>query len=285
MAIRTTQELASWALGESPSSRTGATSSSGHQGPALSDNEFEGRNKDGSMFSDSEQGEYRDSLDSSRPEAIEEVSESVSPQEHDDRLSKVKSQPSALSYFIQHPSPKSRNYLTDIDRPTSPSIFVDGVDVGAVTESTSLLPRPRLTEPPKSRRKDVAYTGRHWARRKGRWATFRYELARAWRTTTRPSEWDLRRASSIAIGALAAVFLGLLLNVLDALSYGTIPPTHFLQCERLTIFLLRHDPISSRRRDLRENWSGWHLHVLCKLHCVTVGLFFRRFWLQRRSGL
>jgi SulP family sulfate permease len=225
MAIRTTQELASWALGESPSSRTGATSSSGLQGPSLSDTELAGRNKDGSIFSDSEQGEYRDSIDSSRPEVIEEVSESVSPEEHDDQLPKLKPQISAPSYIIQHPPSKTRNYLTaqpDIDRPSSPSILEDGVDVGEVTESTSLLPRPRLIEPPKNRKTDIVYTERHWVRRKGRWATFRYELARAWGTTTSPSQWNLRHASSMVIGALAAVFLGLLLNVLDALSYGTI---------------------------------------------------------------
>jgi hypothetical protein len=225
MAARTTQELASWALGESPSSRTGATSFSGLQGRSLSDTEFEARNKAGSIFSDSEQGEYRDSLDYSRPEAIEEVSEPVSLEQYDDRLHKLKSQP---SHFIQHPLPNAgsiENY-PDTDRPSKPSVLAEGGDVGEVTESTSLLPRPRLTATPKSRKKDLAYTEGHWAGRQSRWTTFRYELAKAWRKTTNPSERDLRHASSIAIGALAAVFLGLLLNVLDALSYGTMSPTH-----------------------------------------------------------
>ena len=231
MAIRTTQELASWALGESPSSRTGATSSSGVQGPFLSDTEFEARHNAGSIFSDSEQGEHRDSLDSSRPEVIEEASEAVSPEEYDDRLSKLKSQ---SSHLIQHPLPKAGTYLTagsidnysDTDRPRKPSILVEDGDVGEVTESTSLLPRPRLTEPQKCRKKDLAYAEGQWARKKGRWATFRYELAKAWRKTTNPSEWDFYHASSVAIGALAAVFLGLLLNILDALSYGTMSPIH-----------------------------------------------------------
>src|SRR5215469_4100107 len=122
MAVRTTQELASWVLGESPSSRTGATPSSGAQGPSLSDTEFEARHKAGSIFSDSEQGEHRDSLDSSRPEVIEEASEPVSPDEYDDRLSKLKSH---SSHSIQHPLPKAGTYLmagsidnySDTDRP------------------------------------------------------------------------------------------------------------------------------------------------------------------------
>ena len=226
MKIRTTQELASWVLGESPSSRTRATSSSGHHGLSLSDTEFEvRRNNTGSIFSDSEQEEYRDSIDSLRPEVIEEVSESVSPDEHNDQQPKLKPQLSTPSHFIQHTP--SKNYLTansietyaDIDLLVSPNNIAEGNDV---TESTSLLPRPRLTEPPNNRKRDIAYTERHWGRRKGRWGIFRYELAKAWGTTTSPSEWDLRHASSIVIGAFAAVFLGLLLNVLDALSYGKI---------------------------------------------------------------
>jgi len=221
-------------LGESPSSRTGATSSSGIQGPSLSDTEIETRNKAGSIFSDSEQGEHRDSLDSLRPEIIEEVSEPVSPEEHGDRPSKLKPQLSALSHVIQHPHPRARNYLTvgsneyypDVDGPSRPIVLVEDVAVGEGTESTSLLPRPRLTEPPRSQKIGVTYAKRHWAPRKGLWATFRHELAITWGKTTNPSEWDLRHASSVVIGAFAAVFLGLLLNVLDALSYGTKSPTH-----------------------------------------------------------
>jgi len=60
---------------------------------------------------------------------------------------------------------------------------------------------------------------------KGRWETVRYEIGRFWKTACVPQDWDIRHASSVALGAIAAVFLGLLLNVLDALSYGMRTPS------------------------------------------------------------
>lgn len=221
--LRTTQELATWALGESPSSRT--LESHGH---SSSDTEAEGRQKPGSVFSDSEQGEPRDSLDSSRPGVIEEVSEPVSPEEHEDQAAKPPAIPSALSHLLRSDAPKSRGHLaagpsgsyTTDGRPSSPGVVISDIDAGEITESTSLLPRARLPEPTRKKWKDAGYAERQWAPVKGKWATFQYELGSTWKSMRNPKEWNLRHASSVALGAVAAVFLGLLLNVLDALSYG-----------------------------------------------------------------
>lgn len=222
MNARTTQELASWALGESPSSRTLAHS--------LSDTEADARQKPPSILSDSEQGEGRDSLDSSRPAVIEEVSEPVSPEEreeHEEQTSKPRPEPSGLSNLIRSAPSKARDYLTSSSsgsytnegRPGSPGVVVEDIDTGEVTESTALLPRTRLPEPPR-KWKDGAYAERQWVPVKGKWKTVRYELASVWNSIRNPRQWDIRHVSSVALGAVAAVFLGLLLNVLDALSYG-----------------------------------------------------------------
>lgn len=225
MVFRTTQELASWALGESPSSRTLES-----HGLSLSDTEAEGRQKPSSVLSDSEQGEPRDSLDSSRPQVIREVSEPDSPEEHEEQTAKPQAVPSALSHLIQSSSPKARGYLPAgssggyaIDgRPSSPSVVVSDINAGEVTESTSLLPRARLPEPSRKKWRDAGYAERQWSPVKSKWATLRYEIASNWKSVRNPREWDLQHASSVALGAVAAVFLGLLLNVLDALSYGML---------------------------------------------------------------
>jgi len=220
-ATRTTQELASWALGESPSSRSLA---SHRLSPSDADLQ-----RAPSVFSDSEQGEPRDSIDSSRPEAIEEVSEPVSPEEHGQQAGDhTKAMPSTLSNLLRSSTSKPSDYLPPGPRGSfgsggrsrSPQIVIGDADVDEVTETTSLLPRARLPEPPRNKWKDVGFHERSLHPIKGRWKSFRYELGRYWKSLRTPRDWDIRNASSIAIGAVAAVSLGLLLNVLDALSYG-----------------------------------------------------------------
>lgn len=182
-----------------------------------------------SVFSDSEQGEPRDSLDSSRPEAIEEVSEPVSPEEHGQKAGDhPKTMPSTLSNLLRSSTAKPSDYLPagprgsfgSDGRSRSPQVVVEDTDVGEATESTSLLPRARLPEPSRNKWKGANFTGRPLQPMKGKWESFRYELRRYWKSMRTPRDWDIRNASSIAIGAVAAVSLGLLLNVLDALSYG-----------------------------------------------------------------
>ena len=80
-----------------------------------------------------------------------------------------------------------------------------------------------------------------------------------------PSKWDGRAIWHSAVVApvsyLPAVLVGLLLNILDALSYGTF---HSINSEHgPTADLPRHDPIPTRKPDIFTPWIGGYLYFLC----------------------
>lgn len=74
------------------------------------------------------------------------------------------------------------------------------------------------------------------------------------------------------VGYVPAVVLGLLLNVLDGLSYG--PYIHSLRYKSTTN-RNRHDIVPPWAGCLQWPWGGWPVYVLCELHRRTVGLFVR----------
>lgn len=226
-----TQELASWALGDSNSLHTGSPSP--FHNASASDSDFESRSR---AYSNSTQGEERPSLDSARPDKIEEVSEPQSPEDTGDT---TEAQPLALSNSIRDNSPTnsgSQDFLrygtnstyADTDQYSSPSDTVNDVHDGA-TETTTLLPRERLPGRLTSRssKKFSGYSEEMEVRFKNRWTKLKYASRDVVQTLSHPKQWDLRELSSVTIGAVAAVFLGLLLNILDALSYGKSPDDHF----------------------------------------------------------
>lgn len=104
--------------------------------------------------------------------------------------------------------------------------MVDDYDTGEVTETTGLLPRERLPAPavrkPKYKHKDPGFAEQQKDAISKRWNWFKFSAKEAISKATNPKEWDVQKASTAAVGAVAAVFLGLLLNILDALSYGMI---------------------------------------------------------------
>jgi SulP family sulfate permease len=221
-----TQELASWVLGDSVSLRSGSPNP--FHNALGSESDFDGRSRG---YSDSTQGEGRQSLDSSKPDIIEEVSEPQSPEDTGD-AAETEAQPSALTNLIRDHSPpkSSKGFLgygtnaryADSDQYTTPSVIVDDVDDG-VTETTTLLPRERL--PGRSGGVSAKFSGygeEMEIQFKNRWAKLKYTSQDVVRSLSHPKEWDLREISSVTIGAVAAVFLGLLLNILDALSYGKL---------------------------------------------------------------
>ncbi|TID21547.1 hypothetical protein E6O75_ATG04942 [Venturia nashicola] len=223
-----TQELASWALGDSNSLRSGSPNP--FHNASNSDSDFESRPR---RYSDSSQGEGRQSVDSARPGVIKEVSE---PQSPEDTGETTEAQPSALSNLIRHGSPPngkdSKNLLgygtnskySDSDQYSTPSVIVDDVSDDGVTERTTLLPTERLSAKPASRfsKKPSGYSHTMEMHFKNYWAKLNYASRDVVEALSHPRQWNLREASSLTIGALAAVFLGLLLNILDALSYGMI---------------------------------------------------------------
>lgn len=106
------------------------------------------------------------------------------------------------------------------DRHSSPSVFVEDVDSIEATEATPLLPRERLPRMSESSNKNIGYYGPSKGYFKSRWAKVRHETGSLMHAVTHPNEWDVMQMVHDGTGALAAVFLGVLLNVLDALSYG-----------------------------------------------------------------
>jgi hypothetical protein len=166
-------------------------------------------------------------LDSTRPDIIEEVSEPQSPEDTGD-ISEA--QPSGLTNLIRdNSSPKgSKDFLgygtnaryADSDQYSTPSVIVDDADDG-VTESTTLLPRARFPGRPATVAQKFSGYGEEMEMQfKNRWAKLKYASQDVIKSLSHPKEWNLQEISSVTIGAVAAVFLGLLLNILDALSYG-----------------------------------------------------------------
>lgn len=96
-------------------------------------------------------------------------------------------------------------------------------------------------------------------------------------TISHPKSWDAKvifeKGIKEPVGLLPCVFLGVLLNVLDALSYGR---TCYGSEEKQRADLFRHDSVSTRRADFRKHWTGRHLNVLCQLYCIAAYLLLRR---------
>lgn len=120
-------------------------------------------------------------------------------------------------------------------RPTSavPSVVVEDADPYAQTESTPLLPKPRLSRiESRSRPKPADESSRDIPRSRkiGKWAEGKYaagqkHIARVGRQLRNPKLYTRETAVAAtfkSLQTLSAVFLGLLLNILDALSYGYI---------------------------------------------------------------
>jgi SulP family sulfate permease len=216
-------------LGDSPRYR----SSSFGQNDAGS--ERRGRREAESFLSDSDAGDVRTSTDSVRPDVIKEVSEPTSPEDLEgEAVTETSSHASALSSLIRNGEPqKRRQYLSiesqdreqDDDGRSEVSIVVDDYGTGEVTETSALLPRERL--PSSKRASKYKHTEPGFAEQQRtilskRWNWLKFATKDAVAKATHPRQWDLRHASQAAVGAFAAVFLGLLLNILDALSYGMI---------------------------------------------------------------
>jgi SulP family sulfate permease len=221
-----TQELASWALGESPSLRPSGLHAS------ASDSVLDGRIPPFSALSDSEQGDTRTSIDSSRPDiiddVIEEVSEPVSPE--GEGSSAIAGPASGLSNLMKNNQTRGRDVdsiatgsYIEFDQRSGPSVFVNDVETGEVTEATPLLPRERLSgRSYSSNKKDGGIPRPQHVYSKSRWGKMKHEFDSLVYTATHPKDWDTKQMAHDGMGAVAAVFLGLLLNILDALSYGEL---------------------------------------------------------------
>lgn len=207
-----TQELASWALGESPRGRGGFS--------YPSDSDSESRQRGESARSDRER--ERTSFESTRPEVIEE--EVVTPEEAETGrpkssgltdLFRPKKQPLPRTSF----SSRAKGSRPDVG--PAPDIIIDDVEQGEVTETTALL-SPRRTRDSATVRYNSSGYRPGWRPHKGILISFRNSITETLGQLKRPERWDVQALLHMSLGAVSAVFLGLLLNVLDALSYGMI---------------------------------------------------------------
>lgn len=82
---------------------------------------------------------------------------------------------------------------------------------------------------------------------------------------------------------LPAVILGLLLNVLDGLSYGKTPESPVLPSLMLTLH--RHDSLPTRDRNIRKHGCRRALHFLCVVYRFAAGIFLRGKRFQGRNRL
>jgi len=107
-------------------------------------------------------------------------------------------------------------------------------------------------------------------------------------TAVHPKSWDGRTIWETVvlppIACLPAVVVGLLLNVLDALSYGMHSQkrcccTSLLHLPNLADIALPHrnDSLSSRQPDIRQSRVGRNLNLLRQHHHIATDIFLREY--------
>lgn len=226
----------------------------------------------------------RRSNDLSHPEVIVEGSEPASP----DSLPTLRHSPSsALTDMLRKP-PGVEEEISDLDE----EVFNDGKGVLPVVvgeaiisqpnERTSLLLKyaahaldgaPKYDSTHDVESQELPHDKVAIKIRRG----LTHKKERAARISTAvlsPKSWDKRALWVQGVrkpaGYIPSVILGLLLNILDALSYGTIP---LLSRHPFWLKFHRHDSISAWPAHICSSWSRWDFHVLRKLYCVAARVF------------
>ncbi|KAF1989403.1 hypothetical protein K402DRAFT_271658 [Aulographum hederae CBS 113979] len=218
-----TEELATSFRGGLESFRSTA---SPHRYGHTSDSEVDSTMRAPSTYSESEQEDGRDSMSSSRPNAIEEVSEPVSP---DFPATSPQRPPpgSNLTKLIQNSPPqessddeiRKSHDGDDISISVLPPREVEDITADETTplvSNTGSLGRyMKRTYNDTGEVEQQTYRKKGW--RGGSFAQFKSHLhPKAW------SVQDAKLGVLSVVYSIPAVILGLLLNLLDALSYGTI---------------------------------------------------------------
>jgi SulP family sulfate permease len=229
-----TQELASWALGDSPRGRSGYTALHAR---SLSDSESDAIRQGEPTISDA----GRTSFESARPDTIAEES---TPEEEPYRAPTTSALTDLFQQAKKKPLPRVSFSTRTKPRPdigAAPRISVDDEETGEADEYTALLSPRRTRESGPVLHDSHKPTGR-WRIPKGLFLDFRHSAVDTWEQLKRPERWDVHAIFHITVGAISAVALGLLLNVLDALSYGKLlKKCDFAVCS----YLLRHDFVST----------------------------------------
>ena len=212
-----TQELAAYAL----------DAESFHENDphhrAYTDSEI-GSNRRAGLVSPGQYGSIgRRSLDSYATDAIEEESEPTSTPE---TVRGETQDESAQSYFDYPVQPQ--NDARDRGKPSTsslPQVFVEDAQDSQNTERTPLLPKSRTPGKDSQRQLSRSTSSQLTLPVKESFVRSRDHVVHFWHTLSNPKTYTKEAALSGAMSSvqvLSAVFLGLLLNVLDALSYGYI---------------------------------------------------------------
>ena len=220
-----TAELASWALSDIASNRNAQSPSRRRASPNQ-------QNDEAHLSNDLS---HRTSNESTRPEAIVEVSEPSTP--HNETVSPHSRSLSALTELISQ-SPATEDSLND----TEDEEAIDSSGVLPVTVREGIISQPN--ERTSLLLKKVAYgsdcTPTHgsvqdledqnpicgiWGKKvKGVYVQSKRQAVHAMRIAKNPKSWNNKQMFQQAVqrpaSYIAPVILGLLLNVLDALSYG-----------------------------------------------------------------
>jgi hypothetical protein len=208
-----TQVLASWALNDSPPARGQPT---GIVPRYPSDSEIDRRWRSEAGWSDFESQPRTSSESARRPPIGDEAVASEDEQPAGSALSELfrqKKQPLPRTAFTS----RARDSKTDGRGSGQPTVAVD-VERGEVSETTPLLGRD--SSQGRGTFKGAGKAQRWWKPPKHAYAKLRDDASAIWHCAKHPESWDFRAAIEVSLGAVSAVFLGLLLNVLDALSYG-----------------------------------------------------------------
>ena len=253
-----TAELASYALAER---RSATLSSSTSESPQFRQDSFVRQGQE-SHFGSDDSRERRSSGDRPRPEVIEETSEPVSPAE--DQFKPVAPHAdSALTDMIRKqsmlPTESTRRPFArhTSDRPQSPAHPGHFDQDFMSNETTPLLGRASSTSlksySTQSLAKPVDIEGQRKDHEEPNvfhqavWR-IRQRIANSTRTLTDSKTWRkdvvFQKAIKEPLSLLPCVFLGLLLNVLDALSYGECASLT-LPCGNTKLTCARHDSLST----------------------------------------
>ena len=218
-----TAELASWALSDIVSNRS-EHSSTRHRASSTAQ-------QHSSLGSQLDQDEISrcESNTSSRPGAIQEVSEPTSPQSS--HSSQTSQSQSALTELIRNSPPTEEDsHGTDKEEsPTTAGVHPVTVQEGIISqpsERTSLLGKKTAYGSIKDLEGQQAGKVEPKNQMRAVLRRFKEKTARLGRVASNPKSWDHHRILEYGVRQPASfvppVMLGLLLNILDALSYGEL---------------------------------------------------------------
>ncbi|KAI9656812.1 MAG: hypothetical protein M1821_003451 [Bathelium mastoideum] len=221
-----TAELASWALSDPNSLRT---SSMGHRGQSFPENRvFEaGSSRKNRIAAAGGSEDYMDTFGAARHDVIQEVSEPVSPAQNSSP-SHTPLQSSALTDMLRKSPPQPPSH--DQQPQSPPELVVEDTSEHNTNERTPLLPRDHTNggvptyHPSKTDLEGQVTIKRR--RLNSILPNAKQHGLSAFRTVTNRKLWEPQSIWENAIRPTAktipSVILGLLLNILDALSYGFI---------------------------------------------------------------